>query len=170
MDQYHLFVVDKASTLTPVTWRGLTSGSGNVSFLIYHFLANLPCYVVICGNFHMCLIYPNLHYINLRLWFLLTKGFQMKHTGLVQTRSFRIGVLFWTISSVVNPDHADFLKPLWDMKNRYHITKDWLSKLKVLSSEDLIRRNTEIPTAPWCFATIALTENVEQVTISRFKA
>ena len=37
----------------------------------------------------------------------------------------------------MHEDYADFLKPLSDMTVQYPITKEWLSKLKVLSQDDL---------------------------------
>ena len=75
---------------------------------------------------------------------------------------FRLFVL--NDQQVCKPEYADFLKPLRDMRVKYPITKDWLSKLKVLSSEDL-----KIPTSPWRFATIAVTGNIEWLTISRLR-
>ena len=63
------------------------------------------------------------------------------------------------------PDYADFLKPLRDMKIKYQITKEWLRKLKVLSSDDV-----EKPDSKWRFATVAVTGNVKRLAISRFKA
>ena len=57
------------------------------------------------------------------------------------------------------------------MKIKYPITKDWLSKLKVLTSEDLkTPKDPAITSSPWRFATIAVTGNVERLTFSRFKA
>ena len=65
----------------------------------------------------------------------------------------------------MHEDYADFLKPLSDMTVEYPITEEWLSKLKVLSLDDL-----KMPNSPWRFATVAVTGNVERLTISRFKA
>ena len=62
-------------------------------------------------------------------------------------------------------EYANFLKPLSDMKKNYPITEEWLSKLKVLSPEDIQKDDS-----PWPFATVAVTGNVERLAISRFKA
>ena len=51
------------------------------------------------------------------------------------------------------------------MKVQNPITEEWLSKLKVLSQDDLKK-----PNSPWRFATVAVTGNVERLTIARFKA
>ena len=42
----------------------------------------------------------------------------------------------------MHPDYADFLKPLSDMTVKYPITEEWLSKLKVLSRDDLKKPNS----------------------------
>ena len=42
----------------------------------------------------------------------------------------------------MNEEYADFLKPLSDMTVQYPITEEWLSKLKVLSQDDLKKPNS----------------------------
>ena len=62
-------------------------------------------------------------------------------------------------------DYADFLAPLRDTNVQYPITREWLSKLKVLRNEDVKEQDS-----PWHFAPVAVTGNVERLTISKFKA
>ena len=42
----------------------------------------------------------------------------------------------------MNEEYADFLKPLSDMTVQYPITEEWLSKLKILSQDDLKNPNS----------------------------
>ena len=42
----------------------------------------------------------------------------------------------------MNEQYANFLKPFSDMTVQYPITKEWLSKLKVLSQDDLKMPNS----------------------------
>ena len=165
MDNYDLLLIDEASMLTPVTLvridlRMRQSLNPDVPFGNKHILllgdmwqfppasdlskpALYQSAVVVATNKRV----PNEAY----------------RAGANLFSQFRLFVLNEQIR--MEEDYADFLRPLSDMKVQYPITKEWLSKLKVLSQDDLKK-----PNSPWRFATVAVTGNVERLTIARFKA
>ena len=89
----------------------------------------------------------------------------MKRTGMV--RAYLVSLSYFVLNDqhLMSNEYAEFLTPLSNMKKDYPITEEWLTKLKVLSHEDLQKEDS-----PWPFATVAVTGNVERLAISRFKA
>jgi hypothetical protein len=171
MDKYHLLLVDEASMITPVTLARIDLRMRQC------FDPDLPFggkHILLCGDFWQ---FPPVSFLPKPA--LYQSAVVVSTNKRIPNESYRAGANLFTQFRlfVLNdqqrctPDYAKFLKPHRDMKVKYPITRDWLRKLKVLSAEDLkIPKDPKITTSPWRFATIAVTGNVERLSISRFKA
>ena len=165
MDEYHLLLVDEASMLTPVTLARMDLR------LRHCFDPNLPFggkHILLCGDMWQ---FPPVS--DLFKPALYQAAVVVATNKKVPNEAYRAGANLFTQFKlfVLNdqqrcePDYAKFLEPLRDMKIKHPITKEWLSKLKVLSSDDVTK-----PDSKWRFATVAVTGNVERLAISRYKA
>ena len=165
MDYYHMLLIDEASMLTPVTLA-------RIDLRLRHcFNPDLSF-----GGKHILLLgdmwqFPPVS--GLARPALYQSAVVVATNKRVPNEAYRAGANLFTQFKLfvlkdqqrMDKDYAKYLAPLSDMKMDYPITNEWLSKLKVLSPEDLHK-----PDSPWTFATVAVTGNVERIAILRFKA
>ena len=165
MDNYHMLLIDEASMLTPVTLA-------RIDLRLRHcFNPDLPF-----GGKHILLLgdmwqFPPVS--GLAKPALYQSAVVVATNKRVPNEAYRAGANLFTQFKLfvlkdqhrMDKDYAKHLAPLSDMKKDYPITDEWLSKLKVLSPEDLQK-----PDSPWTFATVAVTGNVERIATLRFKA
>ena len=171
MDKYDLLLVDEASMLTPVTLARIDLRMRQC------FNPDLPFggkHILLCGDMWQ---FPPVS--RLPKAALYQSAVVVSTNKRIPNDAYRAGANLFTQFRlfVLNDqqrceaDYADFLAPLRNMNLKYPITRYWLSKLKVLSSDDLkTPTDPNIRTSPWRFATVAVTGNVERLSISRFKA
>ena len=171
MDQYHLLLIDEASMITPVTLARIDLRMRQCFDPVLPFGGK---HILLCGDMWQ---FPPVSFLSKPA--LYQSAVVVSTNMKIPNEAYRAGANLFTQFRlfVLNdqkrctPEYAEFLKPLRDMAVKRPITREWLNKLKVLTSEDLkIPNNSETHTSPWRFATIAVTGNVERLTISRYKA
>ena len=165
MDSYDMLLIDEVSMMTPVTLA-------RIELRMRQSLdPNLPF-----GGKHILLLGDMWQFPPVSDLFkpaLYQSAVVVATNKRVPNEAYRAGANLFTQFRLfvlndqqrMHEEYADFLKPLSDMTVTYPITEEWLSKLKVLSQDDL-----KMPNSPWRFATAAVTGNVERLTIARLKA
>ena len=137
MDNYHMLLIDEASMLTPVTLA-------RIDLRLRHcFNPDLPF-----GGKHILLLgdmwqFPPVS--GLAKPALYQSAVVVATNKRVPNEAYRAGANLFTQFKLfvlkdqhrMDEDYAQYLAPLSDMKKDYPITDEWLSKLKVLSPEDL---------------------------------
>ena len=142
MDNYDLLLIDEASMITPVTLA-------RIELRMRQCLnPDLPF-----GNKHILLLgdmwqFPPVSKLSKPA--LYQAAVVVATNKRVPNEAYRAGANLFTQFRLfvlndqqrMNEEYADFLKPLSDMTVQYPITEEWLSKLKVLSQDDLEKPNS----------------------------